>query len=160
MYLIEGKEGKGIRFLRPRSHGNEPFQATAIDWDVYRRRLAGSWFIDGGVMLSVSLSSWLGKETLMLSIVLLAVQFAHLAWKASWVASPIRITIDASAKIQPVPMDVGWEHCTFVSSIGVLIVVIDRQTGCLDPLWLLGVLEALLIAAVAPIPGFLGRDRR
>jgi len=160
MYLIDGKEGTGIRFLRPRSHGNEPFLAAVIDWNIFRRRLTGSWFIDGGVMLLASLSSWIGKEALMLSIVLAAVQFAHLAWKASWAASPIRITIDASAKILPAPMAAAAEHCTFVASIGFLIAVIDRQTGFLNPLWLLCVVETLLIAAVAPIAGFLRHGRR
>ena len=157
MYLLEARDGKGIRFLHPKRHGNEPLQVAVIDWKVYQKRLPALWFVDAGVLLLASLSFWLGRGALLLSIVLVAVQVAHLAWKAGWAASPLKITFDDSSQILPAPMSARWEHCISVASLGFLIVIIDKQTGLLDPLWLLVIVEVILLIAVAPLRGFLRR---
>lgn len=161
MYLIEGKEGKGVRLFRPKLYIDMPFQVASIDWRIYQKRLPGSFLVDAMVMLLASLSLWIGNGSITLSVALIAAQFAHLTWKASWAASPLKITIDDSSRVLPVPLMVSGEHCIFLASIGFLIAIIDKQANLIDPRLLAVLVGAITVAGVIPLlSGFAHEIRR
>lgn len=151
MFLIEGKEGRTLRFFRTSHYGGEISQISVIEWVGYEKKLALSFGINAFVMLTASLLLWLDKHPVVIGMGLIGLQVAHLLWKVLFVWKHIQIRTEQSSVIFLAPMVACWEHMLFFSSIAFLMAIVAKHIEYLNPTLLLFLVAVVLIFSALPI---------